>query len=87
MLNFMVVEGPSIGCLLHWNDCIMVVVSVYHAYLTSVSGINFDLKSRKLFFQVIIQGFRSYRDQTIIEPFSPKHNIIGRCKNINVHCL
>lgn len=27
--------------------------------------------------QVIIQGFRSYRDQTIIEPFSPKHNIIG----------
>lgn len=29
--------------------------------------------------QVIIQGFRSYRDQTIIEPFSPKHNvIIGR---------
>ena len=30
------------------------------------------------FLQVIIQGFRSYRDQTIIEPFSPKHNIIGR---------
>lgn len=29
--------------------------------------------------QVIIQGFRSYRDQTVIEPFSPKHNvIIGR---------
>ena len=28
--------------------------------------------------QVIIQGFRSYRDQTIIEPFSPKHNIIGK---------
>lgn len=29
--------------------------------------------------QVIIQGFRSYRDQTIIEPFSPKHNVvIGR---------
>ncbi|KXJ23506.1 structural maintenance of chromosomes protein 3 [Exaiptasia diaphana] len=26
--------------------------------------------------QVIIQGFRSYRDQTIIEPFSSKHNVI-----------
>lgn len=26
--------------------------------------------------QVIIQGFRSYRDQTIVEPFSPKHNVI-----------
>nr|QIC49990.1 structural maintenance of chromosomes protein 3 [Actinia equina] len=26
--------------------------------------------------QVIIQGFRSYRDQTIIEPFSAKHNVI-----------
>ncbi|ESO87805.1 hypothetical protein LOTGIDRAFT_127102 [Lottia gigantea] len=25
---------------------------------------------------MIIQGFRSYRDQTIIEPFSPKHNVI-----------
>ncbi|XP_064383725.1 structural maintenance of chromosomes protein 3-like isoform X2 [Halichondria panicea] len=29
--------------------------------------------------QVIIQGFRSYRDQTVIDPFSPRHNvIIGR---------
>ncbi|CAF3277864.1 unnamed protein product [Rotaria sp. Silwood2] len=26
--------------------------------------------------QVIIQGFRSYRDETIIEPFSPRYNII-----------
>ncbi|RWS06904.1 structural maintenance of chromosomes protein 3-like protein 2 [Dinothrombium tinctorium] len=26
--------------------------------------------------QVIIQGFRSYRDQTIVEPFSPRHNVI-----------
>lgn len=27
--------------------------------------------------QVIIQGFRSYRDQTVVDPFSPKHNVIG----------
>ncbi|XP_064630415.1 structural maintenance of chromosomes protein 3-like [Lineus longissimus] len=26
--------------------------------------------------QVIIQGFRSYRDQTVIEPFSPRHNVV-----------
>jgi len=26
--------------------------------------------------QVIIQGFRSYRDQTVIEEFSPKHNVV-----------
>uniref|UniRef100_A0A6Q2XP27 Structural maintenance of chromosomes protein n=1 Tax=Esox lucius TaxID=8010 RepID=A0A6Q2XP27_ESOLU len=26
--------------------------------------------------QVIIQGFRSYRDQTVVDPFSPKHNVI-----------
>ncbi|CAG5133454.1 unnamed protein product [Candidula unifasciata] len=26
--------------------------------------------------QVIIQGFRSYRDQTVVEPFSSKHNVI-----------
>ena len=29
--------------------------------------------------QVIIQGFRSYRDQTIVDPFSSKHNVIGKC--------
>lgn len=29
--------------------------------------------------QVIIQGFRSYRDQTIVDPFSSKHNVIGEC--------
>ncbi|NWW25211.1 SMC3 protein, partial [Falcunculus frontatus] len=28
--------------------------------------------------QVIIQGFRSYRDQTIVDPFSSKHNVIGK---------
>ena len=28
--------------------------------------------------QVIIQGFRSYRDQTVVEPFSSKHNVIGK---------
>uniref|UniRef100_A0A8W4FP66 Structural maintenance of chromosomes protein n=1 Tax=Sus scrofa TaxID=9823 RepID=A0A8W4FP66_PIG len=27
-------------------------------------------------YQVIIQGFRSYRDQTIVDPFSSKHNVI-----------
>ncbi|KAJ5856612.1 uncharacterized protein N7529_010556 [Penicillium soppii] len=26
--------------------------------------------------QIIIQGFKSYKDQTVIEPFSPKHNVI-----------
>ncbi|KAL9052564.1 MAG: hypothetical protein Q9162_005312 [Coniocarpon cinnabarinum] len=26
--------------------------------------------------QIIIQGFKSYKDQTILEPFSPKHNVI-----------
>ncbi|KAM0705819.1 hypothetical protein Q7P35_007179 [Cladosporium inversicolor] len=26
--------------------------------------------------QIIIQGFKSYKDQTIVEPFSPKHNVI-----------
>ncbi|MEQ2197484.1 hypothetical protein XENOCAPTIV_030129, partial [Xenoophorus captivus] len=28
-------------------------------------------------FEVIIQGFRSYRDQTVVDPFSPKHNVIA----------
>ncbi|KAI9672669.1 MAG: Structural maintenance of chromosomes protein 3 [Alyxoria varia] len=26
--------------------------------------------------QIIIQGFKSYKEQTVIEPFSPKHNVI-----------
>lgn len=34
----------------------------------------FDIKF--IFIQVIISGFRSYRDQTIVEPFSPNHNVI-----------
>ena len=38
--------------------------------------------------QVIIQGFRSYKDQTVIEPFSPKHNVISECYNTSpfIHC-
>ncbi|KAI9754849.1 MAG: hypothetical protein M4579_004506 [Chaenotheca gracillima] len=26
--------------------------------------------------QIIIQGFKSYKEQTVIEPFSPQHNVI-----------
>ncbi len=26
--------------------------------------------------QVIIEGFKSYKDQTIAEPFSPKINVV-----------
>jgi len=26
--------------------------------------------------QISIQGFKSYKDQTVLEPFSPKHNVI-----------
>jgi recombinational DNA repair ATPase RecF len=26
--------------------------------------------------QIIIQGFKSYKEQTVIEPFSPKSNVI-----------
>jgi hypothetical protein len=29
--------------------------------------------------QVIIEGFKSYKEQVAIEPFSPKHNCIGTC--------
>jgi hypothetical protein len=32
--------------------------------------------------QVIIEGFRSYREQTVIEPFSPRHNVIGKFREI-----
>lgn len=35
-----------------------------------------------VFVQVIIQGFRSYRDQTVVDPFSPKHNVIGECLSV-----
>ena len=28
--------------------------------------------------KVIIHGFRSYRDQTVIDPFSPKNNVVGK---------
>lgn len=29
--------------------------------------------------QVIIQGFKSYREQTVVEPFDPRHNVVGMC--------
>ena len=27
--------------------------------------------------QIVISGFKSYKDQTVIEPFSAKHNVVG----------
>lgn len=27
--------------------------------------------------QLVIQGFKSYKDQTVTDPFSPGHNVIG----------
>lgn len=27
--------------------------------------------------QIIIQGFKSYREQTVIDPFDPRHNVVG----------
>lgn len=26
--------------------------------------------------QIIIQGFKSYREQTIVEPFDKRHNVV-----------
>lgn len=26
--------------------------------------------------QIIIQGFKSYKDQTIVEPFDKRHNVV-----------
>jgi hypothetical protein len=33
---------------------------------------------------VIIQGFKSYREQTVVEPFHPAHNVVGK-KLLTVH--
>lgn len=27
-------------------------------------------------FQIIIQGFKSYREQTVVEPFDKRHNVV-----------
>jgi len=27
-------------------------------------------------FQIIIQGFKSYKDQTVVEPFDKRHNVV-----------
>jgi len=39
-------------------------------------------KTKMYIKQVIIEGFRSYREQTVIEPFSPRHNVIGKFREI-----
>jgi structural maintenance of chromosome 3 (chondroitin sulfate proteoglycan 6) len=33
--------------------------------------------------QVIISGFKSYRDQTAVEPFSAGHNVVGMSNTAN----
>ncbi|KAH9517135.1 Structural maintenance of chromosomes protein 3 [Dermatophagoides farinae] len=35
--------------------------------------------------QVVISGFRSYREQTVVEPFSPGHNVIVGRNVMNFH--
>lgn len=47
-------------------------LSPNHAFHTSI------LRSSFLLQQIIIQGFKSYKDQTITEPFSGQHNVIGK---------
>lgn len=42
-----------------------------------------SLRLRSVVLQIIIQGFKSYKDQTIIEPFSPTHNVIGNFRTIH----
>lgn len=27
--------------------------------------------------QLVVHGFKSYRDETVFGPFSPQHNVIG----------
>ena len=29
--------------------------------------------------QVIVEGFKCYKDRIEAEPFSPKHNVVGEC--------
>ena len=31
-----------------------------------------------LLLQVIIHGFKSYREQTVVDPFDPGHNVVGK---------
>ena len=35
-----------------------------------------DASSAMYIKQVIIQGFKSYREQTVVEPFDPGHNVV-----------
>ena len=37
-------------------------------------------------FQVIIEGFKSYKEQVATEPFSSKHNCVGKCAHL-LTCL
>ena len=37
-------------------------------------------------FQVIIHGFKSYREQTIVEPFDRRHNVVGEYFDLKLIC-
>lgn len=43
---------------------------------TGGSNIECTLKTEIIALQVIIQGFKSYREQTVIEPFDQRHNVV-----------
>lgn len=43
----------------------------------SYSRIAFNVTFISILLQVIIQGFKSYREQTVIDPFHKGHNVVG----------
>ena len=39
----------------------------------------YELLLEPALLQVTIQGFKSYKDQTVADPFSEKINVVGKC--------
>ncbi|CAI2172186.1 19502_t:CDS:10 [Funneliformis geosporum] len=65
------------------NQLVSRVVEKYHPLKREKERLEFlsSLKSKQCQItmhikQIIIQGFKSYKEQIIIEPFSPRHNVV-----------
>ncbi len=78
----------SLTLALHFHSKHITVAysKIYYFYLYKTyqhSIFLFPLETKMYIKQVVIEGFRSYREQTVIDPFSPRHNVIGKNKISN----
>lgn len=73
----------SVKCIIYLSN-----VPSQSRVKTLIAAAKYSLNSMIIFepFQVIIEGFKSYKEQVATEPFSSKHNCVGKYAHL-LTCL